>query len=399
MKTIERLMLKGILFTVLAIFCVVTGCQPEVQETKDDGPIFFPPPPNPPRLQFLTSYSGEEIVSSTKKSFLEAYVLGESSNASKGGIVQPYGLAVYQGKIYVCDVGQNNIKVIDIANNTFTIFPGGRSLQSPLNIFIEPDGTKYIADSKGGCVLVYDINDKLIGFLGKQLGIKPVDIVVAEDKLYLTDANNNQVFILDKRSGELLKTFGKNMTAQGEGSPDEFAMISGLAVDTENNVYVTDKLKGFVTKFAPDGVVVRTYSRPGALPDCLVRAKGIKLDKEERLWVVDAGPAMACKVYRNDDGRFLMIFGLSGTDPGQMYMPAAIAIDYDDVDLFKKYVVEGADIEYLIFVTNQYGPNKVSVYGFGTFPEKYSMQGVVRDRETPEETAPEADTQEVLPQE
>jgi len=41
--------------------------------------------------------------------------------------------------------------------------------------------------------------------------------------------------------------------------------------------------------------------------------------------------------------------------------------DYDNVDLFRKYAVPGADIEFLVLVSNQYGPNKISVYGFGSF--------------------------------
>lgn len=371
---------------LFAVLLCVTGCQQTITRPSDHEPVFFPPPPSQPRLQFLTSFSGEEVSSTTKRSFLETYVLGDTSSIPQGMIAQPYGLAIHDGKIYVCDVGHNNIKVIDVVNNTFEIFPGGRSLQNPVNLFIEPDGTKYIADAKGGSVLVYDANDKLIGFLGNQLGIKPLDLAVTGDQVYLTDGNNNQVIVLDKRSGQLLKTIGKNMTDQSDGKPDEFALIAGMALDGQNNVYVTDKIKSVVTKFASDGVVVRTYSRPGSLPDCLVRAKGIKLDREDRLWVVDAGPSMAVKVYRNNDGRFLMIFGLSGTEPGQMYMPASLVIDYENVELFQKYAVEGAQLEFLVLVTNQYGPHKVSVYGFGTFPEKYSLQGVIKDRGTPDDS-------------
>ena len=51
-----------------------------------------------------------------------------------------------------------------------------------------------------------------------------------------------------------------------------------------------------------------------------------------------------------------------------MYMPVSIRIDYDNVDLFRKYAVDGAKLEFLVLVTNQFGPNKVSVYGFGQFP-------------------------------
>ena len=99
--------------TVLALLGLA-GCQQPVSEKRDTGPVFFPPPPSQPRLQFLTSYSGKEVSSTTKRSFLETYVLGDTSTVPQGVIAQPYGLAIHNGKIYVCDVGTNNIKVIDI---------------------------------------------------------------------------------------------------------------------------------------------------------------------------------------------------------------------------------------------------------------------------------------------
>jgi hypothetical protein len=51
-----------------------------------------------------------------------------------------------------------------------------------------------------------------------------------------------------------------------------------------------------------------------------------------------------------------------------MNLPAKIILDYDNVELFQQYAVEGADIEFLVLVSNQYGLNKISVYGFGRFP-------------------------------
>ena len=44
-------------------------------------------------------------------------------------------------------------------------------------------------------------------------------------------------------------------------------------------------------------------------------------------------------------------------------------IDYDNVVLFEKYAVAGAKLEFLVIVSNQYGANKINVYGFGSFPE------------------------------
>jgi hypothetical protein len=71
-------------------------------------------------------------------------------------------------------------------------------------------------------------------------------------------------------------------------------------------------------------------------------------------------------------------------------MPAKVILDYDHIDLFQPYAVKGARIEFLVFVSNQYGPRKINVYGFGEFPVSS------RPREAPEAppveqtTAPEA---------
>jgi len=60
-----------------------------------------------------------------------------------------------------------------------------------------------------------------------------------------------------------------------------------------------------------------------------------------------------------------MYFGEPKTSgPGAMYLPAGLAIDYDNTELFQKYVATGYKAEFLIFITNQAGPQKISVYGF-----------------------------------
>ncbi len=366
------LLLGKSLVAVLAgcILMVSSGCQKEAVE-ESFGPVFFPAAPDQPKLQFLTSFKNGEKFDFEKPSFLETFVLGEGKLRT-GRIVNPYGVAMHDGKIYVCDVGDARIKVMDFENNTFTVFPSGRSVKRPVNIVIEPNGTKYIVDSLGGVISVWNADDKLVAYLGKNLGIKPISIAILKNRLFLTDGNSNQILVLDKRTGKLLERFGHGMSPEDELTDDAFSMISDLAVDSQGNVYASDKIKSMVTKFGPDGDYVRSFGGLGGSPGSLVRPKGIAFDREDRMWVVDAGPATAVKIFRRD-GRLLLLFGFLGTAPGQMYLPAGIHIDYDHVDLFKKYAVKGAKLEFLVLVTNQFGPHKVSVYGFGTFPEKYSQ--------------------------
>jgi len=64
------------------------------------------------------------------------------------------------------------------------------------------------------------------------------------------------------------------------------------------------------------------------------------------------------------EGKLLMFFGGTYQGPGYMWLPAKVIIDYDNLKYFQKYVYKDFKLKYLIFVTNQYGPDKVSVYGF-----------------------------------
>jgi hypothetical protein len=61
-----------------------------------------------------------------------------------------------------------------------------------------------------------------------------------------------------------------------------------------------------------------------------------------------------------------MFFGGKYQEPGDMWLPAKVALDYDNLKYFEPYVHADFTLQYLIYVTNQYGPDKVSVYGYVT---------------------------------
>jgi hypothetical protein len=67
----------------------------------------------------------------------------------------------------------------------------------------------------------------------------------------------------------------------------------------------------------------------------------------------------------NPEGRILMDFGNPKSGAGALELPAGIAIDYDDVDLFQKYAAPGFTLEHLVLVSSQLGERKINVYGFG----------------------------------
>ena len=66
----------------------------------------------------------------------------------------------------------------------------------------------------------------------------------------------------------------------------------------------------------------------------------------------------------NEGGNLLMYFGGSYSGMGAMSLPAGITIDYTCTDYFREYVYEAFKLKYIIFVSNQFGAEKISVYGF-----------------------------------
>ena len=166
-----------------ALILVGAGCSAPVRKTE--APAFFPPPPAPPRLQFLTSFSGLKDVE--EQSSFNRFIVGEKQDLK---LDKPYGVAIYDGKIYVCDTNATVI-VLDLNRKTFGYLKGASGpgrLTQPLNISIDPDGTKYVADPVRGQVVAFNRNDEYLNAYGVPGGWRPVDAVPFEDRLYVLRA-------------------------------------------------------------------------------------------------------------------------------------------------------------------------------------------------------------------
>ena len=75
---------------------------------------------------------------------------------------------------------------------------------------------------------------------------------------------------------------------------------------------------------------------PGDNLGHFARPKGIALDRDGRLYVVDAS-FNNVQIF-NKDGRVLMFFGEGGDKPGDLLLPAQVVIDYDNLKYFESYV-------------------------------------------------------------
>ena len=130
----------------------------------------------------------------------------------------------------------------------------------------------------------------------------------------------------------------------------------------DDKVYVSDIGDFKIKIFSTSGEVINAIGSYGRNMGQFVRPKGIAVDHNLNLFVVDSGFENV-QIF-DADGNLLMFFGGSYKKPGDMWLPAKVIVDYDNLKYFEKYVHQSFKLKYLIFVTNQYGPDKINVYGY-----------------------------------
>lgn len=341
---------------ILAI-ALLGGCAMAPTETRKPERAFYPPPPQPPRIQHLATFSGERDFAPPAGEFAR-FVLGDETTSRQ--LQRPYGVAMFEGRLYVADSRAPGLAVFDLAQKRFALVTGsyqGR-MKRPINVTIDADGTKYVTDTGRDQILLYDRNDRFVAAFGAEGQFRPVDTAIAGERLYVADVRHHQVHVLDKRSGKPLFQFGK-----AGSRPGELFQPTNLAVGPEGDIYVVETGNFRVQRFTAEGQPVRTYGEVGNVPGTFARPKGIAFDRAGRMYVGDA--AFQNVQIFDKEGRLLLYFGQPGEAGEGLTLPAGVTIDYDSVPLFQAYADPGFALEYVILVASQFGPNKIDAFGFG----------------------------------
>lgn len=358
MSTLSRA-LTGCIAAAAAV-AMLAGCVSNPNQSaaaSPAGPVFYPPLPNPPRIQFLTTIASERDLVVKKNSFAD-FIVGEEKEVHR--LTQPYGIALDQGKLYVADTGAGNLAVFDLVRQRFSVVTGtgpGR-IKRPINIRIDSDGTRYVTDTGRDQILIYDREDRFVKAYGFGGQFRPVDVAIGGDRLYVADILHHQIHVLDKASGRPLFKFGK--AGSGEG---ELFHPTNLARGPEGDIYVVETSNFRVQRFTAEGKVVRSYGSVGTALGSFARPKGIAIDKAGRMLVGDAA-FQNVQIFDNN-GKLLMYFGQTEGRGDGLALPAGVTIDYDNIGAFRQYADPKFEIEYLILVASQFGPNKVDIFGFG----------------------------------
>lgn len=128
----------------------------------------------------------------------------------------------------------------------------------------------------------------------------PEDLVIQESMVYLVDSATKQVVIMDI-NGEIQKTFGSDLLADP----------TGIALDSDNNIYVADGSARMVYKFSEEGELLEEFGRPeeplfGQSSTYIPRK--LSVDVRGNIYIIGEG-ATSGVIQLNPDGDFLGYYG------------------------------------------------------------------------------------------
>lgn len=345
----------GVLKCLAALLLLaVGGCATKPKATKY---LFYPPPPDEPRLQYLTGFSSEKQFFNQKG--FRSFVLGAARGEKTVG--KPYGIAVRPNEIVFCDSGFSGVGILKLDQQVMEQFvpPREGKMRTPINAAFDARGGLYVTDTEREQVLIYDPDLTPLQPMGRKDEMKPCGLAINGENLYVTDLKNHQVRIYHLPDRTQVRTIPR---PDDDGKGKLFSPVN-VAVDPQGKVYVADAGAFCVQVYDAEGRYLRSLGRQGVGPGSFARPRSLAVDREGRVYVVDAATQVV-QLF-DSEGHLLIFFGDPNiTGPGSTSLPAGVAVDYENVRYFEKFVAPGQKLEYVVLLSNQYGDPRISVYGF-----------------------------------
>ncbi len=233
-----------------------------------------------------------------------------------------------------------------------------------LGVGVDSKGRIYAADQGVGAIFVFDPTDKahveLIGN-GRQahFGLITGLALDDDDRLFVADASLHRVVVFSPKH-EMEEVFGGDILGRA----------GGVAVDRENRfIYVADTGNDVVDVFDADNFkFLRRIGKPSRKhdqtePGLFSLPEGVAVDTDGNLYVTDT---FNDRVEMFDaDGRFISTFGKNGDGPADLDRPKGIAIDCDG----HIWLVDAVQNRVKVF--DQQGRLLIYLGGAGNYPGQF----------------------------
>jgi len=373
-KTIGKLSSSSLVCLLLSVL-LLSGCASDrTCKYVSNNPIFFPPPPDEPHIQYLTGInSTDDIGEEKKKSTFSLFVTGSEQPEIVKKLGKAFGITEYKGKIYLAEGMYKQISIVDPVAGTIEVFDGSKSpkgaLGYPVNVTLDDAGNMYVADTARREVVVYDSTGNFKTSYGKGLDPKSkiTDVKIIKGKLFALDLGVNVLRVLDPVTGEQQAEFGRS-----DNLGQSLQLPSNFTVGPDGNLYIVNIGSNKVIKMDQDGNFLGSFGGIGDQFGQFSKPKGIALDKDKRIYVVDGGTNLV-QIF-DEQYHLLTLFGWPGLPFGSLNGPAGIAVSTENINYFSKFAAPGFKLEALIYVVSQFGQEfcipRISVYGLGNMEKK-----------------------------
>lgn len=316
-------------------------------DIKREKMVFaYPSPPDEPRFYFERMIrSSADVKEVTASDRLRAFATGTMGSAT--GLGKPYGVAAFQGRVYVTDTLKRAVLMFDVPGQKFKTIgtDGPGALRKPIGIAASPTGDIYVADNTAQRIVVFDKDGGFLRAFGNpSILSRPSGVAVSPDgkKAYVIDTGGidtqeHHLYIFNSATGDLERTVGTR--GKGEG---EFNLALQVATAKDGTVYVTDSGNFRVQAFTANGDFIMAFGQVGRKTGNFARPKGIATDSDGNIYVVDS--AFGNFQIFNNKAQLLMFIGERGqrNRPGRYMLPAGITVDEDGrvyiVDQFHRKV-------------------------------------------------------------
>jgi DNA-binding beta-propeller fold protein YncE len=225
-----------------------------------------------------------------------------SRGSEDGEFYVPYSVDVdSQGNVWVADKNNNRIQKFDKDGNFLSKFGsfGSREGQfdNPRQVAVDKDVEfLYVVDSLNNRIQKFDTNGKFVkswGSLGNRDGQfnLPISVIIdSKGDIIVNDRGTNRIQKFDT-NGNFLLSFGSNGTGNGE-----FSGVEHMATDKFDNIYVNDPQLGDsgngeprVQKFDSNGKFITKWGSNGTENGQFIDPEHLAVDSEGNVYVSDRG--------------------------------------------------------------------------------------------------------------
>lgn len=228
------------------------------------------------------------------------------------------------GRLFVSDTSRQAVFVFDEAQGELNVWDRATpalNFVAPVGLAPAPQRGLYVADAELGLVARLDATGQPIGAIGRGMLKRPTGLAVdaARGRLYVADTAAHDIKVFDDR-GALVATIGR----RGE-APGEFNFPTHLAF-ADGELLVADTLNSRIQRIDPDGArPPRAFGTRGLYVGNLVRPKGISVDGEGHLYVIESYHDSL--LVFTPQGELLLPIGGTGAATGRFYLPAGVWVD------------------------------------------------------------------------